>query len=739
MGTFMKKQSSRFAAEIRPISCIMVLFGLMVVLSGSLAAQEIILDPSSIDFGDVIVGETAERTLMISNDGTDDLIISEIDLDNRAFAVDQTSLTISGGSASSVTVSFTPGAEGLISGTLTITSNDPDEPTVDVPLSGNGAGMDIEAGISVGNGYGDPGTTHNKVIIAIDNAVGLAGMNFVLNFDADVLEPTEVLPGSRAADMSIFEANLEYGPGQAILVVADLEGDTIPPGSGPVAVFYFDVAAGALLGEYPLTLTDVVLADFEGQEIYADIVDGVFTVTGPSGEAWSITVTATSSDPEEPSVDLVFGVDPEGTDDFDPDLDEPKAPLPPDQEFETYFSADDLFERLTVDIRSATVFTVEWTLVTEGLGGTLTWDPESLPGNSQIMLDGIDMAESGSKDFETGESFTITYAYEDQTPPADVTGLQGLAGDNKATLIWVASISEDVRGYKVYVDSAGVRVDEIDVGDVTYTEVMGLANLIVYTFTVTAYDEVGNESDGVSVDVEPNTGSYAIMLTLGSDAHEDTARVFFGADPNGTEGLDVGLDSPCPPHPPLPPDLNAYFPIDHPAFDQLCTDIRSSLDSMVVWTLVTEGTEGEVCWDPNDFPSGQFVLNYEINMRDQTCAQFDANDTLIIVYTVWVAVEPQPEPPVPEAYTLVQNYPNPFNPETTIEYRLPKADEVRLEVFNVLGQHIRTLVDVRQESGTYTVTWNGLDEEGLPVASGVYFYSLQAGEFQDTKSMLLLK
>ncbi|UCE17418.1 MAG: choice-of-anchor D domain-containing protein [Gemmatimonadota bacterium] len=740
MGTFMKEQHRRFTGEIRPVACLMVLFVLLVVMSGSVPAQEILLDPTSIDFGEVTVGETAQRTLTISNEGTEDLIVSEMALDNRAFAVEPTTVTVSGGSSSNVTVSFTPGSEGVITGTLTVTSNDPVQPTVEVPLNGSGAGgIDMEATVSVENGYGDPGTTHNKVVITMNNSVGLAGMNFVLNFDADILDPTEVVPGIRAADMSIFEANLEYGTGQVILVIADREGDTIAPGSGPVAIFYIDVSSEALLGEYALTLTDVVLANFEGQEIPTDVVDGMFVVTGPSGDAWSVTVTATPNDVEEPTVDLIFGVDPDGTDDFDPDLDEPKAPTPPGVDFEAYFSIDAVLNRLTKDVRSSTVLTVIWTLETKGVAGTFTWDTAALPPDADIMFDGVDMGESNSMEFEAGQSYTITYSYEDQTPPADVTGLQGLAGDGKVTLMWTASTSEDVRGYKVYVDSAGVPVDEFDVGDVSYYEVIGLANLCIYTLTVTAYDEVGNESGGVSVDVEPNAGSYAILLTLGSSAHDDTVRAFFGADPSGTEGLDVGLDSPCPPHPPLPPDLFAYFPLDHPVFKQLCTDIRSSLDSMVVWTLVTEGTEGEICWNPNDFPNGQFVLNDEINMRDVTCAQFEADDTLTITYTVWVAVEPHPELPMPEEYVLVQNYPNPFNPETTIEYRLPQVHEVSLEVFNVLGQHIRTLVNVKQEAGTYTVTWDGLDKDGLSVASGVYFYRLQAGEFFDTKSMLLLK
>jgi hypothetical protein len=94
---------------------------------------------------------------------------------------------------------------------------------------------------------------------------------------------------------------------------------------------------------------------------------------------------------------------------------------------------------------------------------------------------------------------------------------------------------------------------------------------------------------------------------------------------------------------------------------------------------------------------------------------------------------------LPGEYVLFQNYPNPFNPETNISYELPKANHVSLLVFNVLGQAIHKLVDEDQAPGKYTVSWNGIDQTGCPVASGVYFYQLIAGEFRQVRKMLLLK
>jgi hypothetical protein len=84
-------------------------------------------------------------------------------------------------------------------------------------------------------------------------------------------------------------------------------------------------------------------------------------------------------------------------------------------------------------------------------------------------------------------------------------------------------------------------------------------------------------------------------------------------------------------------------------------------------------------------------------------------------------------------------YPNPFNPETNISYRLPEAGEVSLIVYNVMGQEVARLVDRYQAAGLYTVRWTGRDDSGVQVASGIYFYRLQAGEFGLTRKMMLLK
>ncbi len=94
---------------------------------------------------------------------------------------------------------------------------------------------------------------------------------------------------------------------------------------------------------------------------------------------------------------------------------------------------------------------------------------------------------------------------------------------------------------------------------------------------------------------------------------------------------------------------------------------------------------------------------------------------------------------IPEFYDLKQNFPNPFNPETKIKYAIPKSSFVKLEIFSETGMLIRILVSKKQPPGYYSTVWNGRNESGIKVGSGLYIYRITAGDFIVTKKMLLLK
>jgi flagellar hook assembly protein FlgD len=94
---------------------------------------------------------------------------------------------------------------------------------------------------------------------------------------------------------------------------------------------------------------------------------------------------------------------------------------------------------------------------------------------------------------------------------------------------------------------------------------------------------------------------------------------------------------------------------------------------------------------------------------------------------------------LPHAFSLSQNHPNPFNPETIIRYALPEDCHVELTIHNILGQKVMTLVNEYQKAGYKMIHWNGRNERGSELPSGLYFYTLKALTYQQTKKMVLLR
>lgn len=97
------------------------------------------------------------------------------------------------------------------------------------------------------------------------------------------------------------------------------------------------------------------------------------------------------------------------------------------------------------------------------------------------------------------------------------------------------------------------------------------------------------------------------------------------------------------------------------------------------------------------------------------------------------------EPTLPEAFALGQNYPNPFNPTTTIEFALPRASHVSIELYDILGRSVRTLVDQQMSAGEHRVMFDGRSSSGNMLATGIYFYRMSTESFATTRKMVLMK
>ncbi|MCI0331410.1 MAG: FG-GAP-like repeat-containing protein [candidate division Zixibacteria bacterium] len=202
--------------------------------------------------------------------------------------------------------------------------------------------------------------------------------------------------------------------------------------------------------------------------------------------------------------------------------------------------------------------------------------------------------------------------------------------------------------------------------------------------------------------------------------------------------------------PPMPGDLRVVFQRGKEfgiAGDYL-SDIRPTLTESETWTFTVEPGETraiELNFDGlADVPAEYDVILADVegrakqNLRLEPAYRFIASKDRHFELTVAPKTAGQVAL-LPTKYDLHQNLPNPFNPQTLIKYDLPEAANVRLEVFNLLGQKVATLVNRYEAAGSKSVVWDGTDERGAKVSSGVYFYKLVAGDYVATKKMMLVK
>ena len=300
----------------------------------------------------------------------------------------------------------------------------------------------------------------------------------------------------------------------------------------------------------------------------------------------------------------------------------------------------------------------------------------------------------------------------------------------------------------------GTYVDTMQMGLDKYFENYGLSYQ-TYLYVMPYFHEM-EESLKVSQDVillmgaweqvEPDSfvrvgGHYVTMAGVNSEL----LKVAF-SDPDRDYAENGFPGRVRPPHPPHPSD-----PLLHNDPTYVSQDIYTSTE--------TSPSPGNPHWGLTDYltvrglsPSFEgknfhpSQLKYYSPSREGKGPQFIEVDYALMICPKPSAVEEEETPNVPHEFELYQNYPNPFNPTTTIHFTVHRpSSTVRssisttLKIYNILGQLVTTLVDEAKPTGSYEVVWDGKDERGNNLASGIYFYRLQIGEQTQTKRMLLLK
>jgi len=224
----------------------------------------------------------------------------------------------------------------------------------------------------------------------------------------------------------------------------------------------------------------------------------------------------------------------------------------------------------------------------------------------------------------------------------------------------------------------------------------------------------------VTYSVEKNNAASVDWVSSVDVRSGNAARsLTFGTARTATSGIELGYDVPM--FPAFPGQADAYLD------NHLAKSVVSS-DNRAEWSLVmTDGADVTV--DVSSIPDIYDVTLDGINLRETSTVKLEAGTHSLV--TLLKAV--------PVNFSLEQNTPNPFNPVTSINYSVPSESRVTIEVFNVLGENLRTLVDEVQTAGNWTARWDGKNQKGEQMTSGVYFYKMTAGGFSATHKMTLVK
>ena len=249
--------------------------------------------------------------------------------------------------------------------------------------------------------------------------------------------------------------------------------------------------------------------------------------------------------------------------------------------------------------------------------------------------------------------------------------------------------------------------------------------------------------DAAEIAQNADPTAWDVQFTIEADGFLDDAN-FVGVRSDAQNGED-DYDYSEPPPAPGAPTLAFRLPEDAPRLRRV--DMRPPFTAGATWRLEFSPGSGRAVTVTGlgRIPDGmQAVLVLDNGTSVQlaeggriTLADKVASARLLIGTKHYLDGE-MPEP-LPTVFALEQNFPNPFNPLTTISFALPKPDHVLLQVFNILGQKVQTLVDEDLQAGQYVKVWNGEDEDGRPMASGIYFYRMETPEFIQCRKMMLLK
>ena len=487
---------------------------------------------------------------------------------------------------------------------------------------------------------------------------------------------------------------------------------------------------------------------------------------------------------------LVMGAAYGATDGYDEGIDVMAPPLPPDTAGYPVVPPSFLLdsERLIKDIKSLDSAEPIWTVWTGTTAGTLWWDTTALPEYGAFVINGyLDMRSTDHYVYDAAEAIFINFTPEFITLHTgwNLVSVPVQPTDPSPTAVFRVPAHQVFRynpwsmayenptiihpGYAYFVlyipdvgepDEISFSVSGTPIYEYTINGPVGWITMgSVYDFGGVSWDPADGHVTTIPADAlwgvysfDTETGGYeyapAIYAGKGYWAYLDL--------PAGYSSAEISVEASW------LRDVKYSDPLA--AVDIANLDINGEKLILAVQPDATNAPDRELDWLLPPAPVNQTHSAYLMadNMRLMRDVRPEPHWTLVITNTVDITTD-RPivvgdmviensatlEPGtykvafaggrLPDVLALYQNKPNPFNPITDITFDLPQSDNVKLEIFNMLGQKIKTLVDDEVSAGRHTIRWDGKDNNGRDAVSGVYFYKLTTSEETLTRKMILLR
>lgn len=600
-----------------------------------IAEASVGFNPDPVVFDTTFVNQTSDMSAQVLNTGAGPLSVTNITSSDPAFSVNQTSFTVPPLDSVEITVSFSPTSEGSKTGTLTISSDDPNNPTYDVSVEGE-AIRPPQIAVNPSS-ITDSVAINDSMDVAFEIHNNATSGAAALDWSASVSITKNKRLHIPAASPNFLHG--EYAPSMGV-APADGHGivaPSYPPFNTALSfgsawsleqangfVTYFDLIIPQVLNNLAADPTN---ADFDNAGDFAAGDQSFFYNLGSAGELVAVDTTTGAG--------TVLG-----------------TILPPGAE---------TWAGMATDPTDGTIYAVSLALnvsstlnIIDPVNLTRTAvGPTGAPGIISLAIDGN--GDMWGHDLVTDNFLSIDKA----TGASTVVGPLGFDANYGQGMTW---------------DPETDQLFMAAFNNVTFVPELRI--------------------------VDRSTGGSTLVGVLGQAVPGGLCQLGFLAIPGG---------------------------------------------GGPTWIVLMGATSGSV--DPGDVANLD-VRIYGLDVPDTTYTadiEIESNDPANPLVTIPVEIKAVlgtgigKESSLPNTFAISQNYPNPFNPTTTFNYQLPEISDVKLIIYNVLGQKVRTLINQSVEPGYHTVEWNGLNDSGTQVATGLYIYRFQAGDFTKTIKMMMLK